>query len=188
MLDWQVKVEGDALPFWKRVQMDLSNVDRVHKSMGVAAAKEVRTNFRSLDRERHRGFSSSNFYGGAAGATNHEVQRDGSIHVVVGDGQFPGEAIALRYFGGLIQPVYSEWLTIPVADEAQGKRVREFGSDVKWIINRDTDKGVVTLADRVLYALTKEAEHEPDESVLPPLQDLRDAMAEAATETIERLR
>lgn len=188
MLDWKVRAEGDALPFWKRVQMDLSNVDRVHKSMGVAAAKEVRTNFRSLDRERHRGFSSSNFYGGAAGATNHEVQRDGSIHVLVGDGLFPGAAIALRYFGGTVEPVNAKYLTIPVADEAQGKRVREFGDDIEFIINRRTGKGVVTLADRVLYALTKKTTHEADDSVLPDMQDIRDAMADAATETIERLR
>ena len=191
---FDIRTEGDPRPWLRRLGEDMEspNGSRLVKSMGTAAAKTVRNHFRALDAQRHRGLSTRNFYGGAAGATDYEVD-DKGIVVVVGDGQFPGNSIALRYFGGVVKPRNAKYLTIPVADEAEGKRVWEIenklgdSEELSWIVNRRTGKGVITLGDRVLYALTKKTTHKADKTVLPTADELAGAMAAAAEPTLRRI-
>lgn len=165
MLSFAVKVQDTASPRSQSVAAAYAR--GAHKKvMARSGANVVKDHFTKLDQARHRGTTAFHFYARAAKATSHEV-RNGSAVVSIDH-----EGIALRRFGGIQRPRVAKYLTIPVADEAHGKRVREFGPDVQFIINRRTGKGVVTLGGRVLYALTKEARHTADPSVLPTDQQI----------------
>jgi hypothetical protein len=80
--------------------------------------------------------------------------------------------------GGTVKPRRGKYLTIPVADEAIGKRIREF-DDLTWIFNRRTQTGVVLRHGRVLYALTTSTTHKPDPAVLPTTDKLQDAVTKS---------
>ena len=174
-----IHISGDALPYLKRVKAAMES-PRLRKVMAAQGAKTVRMHFIELDRERHRPGIARHYYAGAARATTWEVSgSSASINI-------DHVGIALRYFGGTVRPRHAKFLTIPVADEAQGRRAREF-SGTAFIINRKTGKGVITLGDRVLYALTKEAHNRPDPSVLPEDKTLLNEMTDALDQELDRL-
>ncbi len=160
MLSFNVKIRDTAAARLKGMSEAYAK-GRHRKIMAASGAKVVKAHFTKLDQQRHRQTTGFHFYARAAKATSHEVR--GSKAVV----RIDHEGIALRRFGGTIRPRVAKYLTIPVAPIAHGRRVREFGDAVTWIINRRTGKGVVTLGGRVIFALTKESKHKADKSVLP---------------------
>lgn len=191
-----IKVTGDALPWLLRADADMRSGTRVRKSMAVEAAKTVREHFRALDRTRHRGFGTSNFYGDAAGSTTHEVTADDIYVVVGGKGSFKGGAIAQRYFGGTIRPKKAKSLTIPVkgsAAERTGRRASEF--DDIFMVKRDGSGEYKGFLARMvgeemepLFWLRSSITQEPDPSVLPTAEELGKAMGKAADRTIRRMK
>ena len=160
MLSFDVKVTDTVTPRTEALVRAYARGAHL-KVMGRSAANVVKDHFVSLDRARHRGTAPFHFYGKAARATHHGVS-GGKACVSIDH-----EGLALRRYGGTVVPRKAKWLTIPVADEAHGKRVREFGDEVTWIINQRKGTGVVLLGEKVLYALTKKTTHKADPSVLP---------------------
>lgn len=142
------------------------------KIMAHAGANVVKSHFGELDKQRHRGTTKFHFYAKAAQATHDQVRTGQSVVSI------DHEGIALRRFGGTVRPRMGKYLTIPVDPMAHGRRVREFGNSIQWIINRRTGKGVVTLGGRVIYALTTESTHQPDPAVLPTDSKIADQVAD----------
>lgn len=64
----------------------------------------------------------TNFYGKAAQSTFFSLTGDGIVVTISKEG------IRQRIEGGVIRPVNTTWLAIPVVPEAHGKRPREFGN------------------------------------------------------------
>lgn len=192
-VNFSIRTTGDPLPWLKRLDRDLSSpqASRVVKSMGKAAGKTVRDHFRSLSASRHRGAAPGDFYGDAAAATNEEFEGS-KIVVVVGQlrAGVPGTAVALRYFGNASGITTDKaFLTIPVDPIAYGRRALEFKGRSSVIFNPKTGKGVITLADRVIYALVKKTKPiRPDPTVLPTAAAVAAAMATAAEEVVDRIR
>lgn len=167
MVGFEVRVEDSASPRIKAIEGAYAR--GAHRTvMAASGANVVKDHFVKRDRQKHRGKSNFHFYATAAKATSHEVRGN---HALV---RIDHVGIGLRRFGGTVRPRVSKFLTIPVADEAHGRRVREFGSDVQFIVNRRSGKGVVTLGGRVLYALTKKTVHGADPSVLPTDREIAD--------------
>lgn len=164
-----------------------SNLASVHKAfadgrhlpeIARAAANEVKENFRVLGLSRHRSAAPRSFYSGARDATHSGVD-GGKAYVGISNGAAPyGASIALRLLGGTVKPRKGKYLTIPVADEALGKRVGEF-DDLTWIFNKRTQTGVVLRQGKVLYALTRSTTHKPDPTVLPTTDVLQTAVTKA---------
>ena len=190
-----IKITGDALPWLNRLDADLRSGTRVRKAMGVEAAKTVRTHFRELDRQRHRGFGTRNFYGMAAASTTHEVTADNIYVVVGGKGSFQGGAIAMRYFGGTIRPKKAKALTIPVKGsdaERTGRRASEY--DDLFVVKKDGSGAYKGFLARMtaagmepLFWLRTSVTQAADPSVLPTAKDLGQAMGQAADRTIRRM-
>lgn len=158
-----------------RLNADMRSGTRVRKAMAVEAAKTVRTHFRELDRTRHRGFGTRNFYGMAAAATTHEVIADDIYVVVGGQGSFSGGAIAQRYFGGTIRAKKANALTIPVKGslaERTGRRAGEM-DDLFAVSKDDSDAYKGFLARMVggqmepQFWLRSSVTQKADPSVLP---------------------
>lgn len=160
MFSFDVKIRDTASPRIKGMS-DAYAKGRHKKIMAASGAKVVKAHFTKLDQQRHRGTTKFHFYAKAAKATSHEVRAGKAVVRIDHAG------IALRRFGGTVRPRVGKYLTIPVDPVAHGRRVREFGDSVTWIINRRTGKGVVTLGGRVIFAITKESKHTADPSVLP---------------------
>lgn len=162
MLSFDVKIKDTASPRTKAMG-DAYAQNRHLKIMAASGAKVVKSHFIKLDQQRHRGSTPFHFYARAAQATSHEVR---GRHSLV---RIDHEGIARRRFGGpAYKPRVAKYFTIPVDPIAHGRRVREFGDAVTWIINRRSGKGVVTLGGRVIFALTQEIKRAaPDPTVLP---------------------
>lgn len=160
MLSINVTLNDSATPKVAAVE-NAYRSGRHLKIMAASGAKVVKDHFTALDQRRHRSHSKFHFYAKAVRATKAEVRA--GVAVV----NIDHEGIALRRFGGTVRPRVAKYLTIQVDPVADGRRVREFGDTVRWIINRRTGKGVVTLGGRVIYAITQESEHKADPSVLP---------------------
>ena len=162
MLSFDVHVKDTASPRAKAVG-DAYAAGRHLKIMAASGAKVVKGHFRKLDQQRHKGPGPFHFYAAAANATSHEVR---GRHAIV---RIDHEGIGRRRFGGpAYGPRVAKYFTIPVDPVARGRRVREFGDAVEWIINRRSGTGVVTLGGRVIYALTKRIKRAaPDPTVLP---------------------
>lgn len=151
------------------------------KVMAASGANVVKEHFNALERSRHRG-GRFHFYARAARATAPDVRGNSAVVVV------DHEGIALRYFGAKdMTPRQATFFTIPVDPISQGRRVREFGPEVEWIINRRKGTGVVKLGDRVIYALTQKVTHNPDPTVLPKDDVLLGTVADDLRTWTERL-
>lgn len=178
-LDVQIR-DGATSPL--RAVRDAYAAGRHLKVIAASGSNTVREHFRQLDRQRHRSAARFHFYSRAADATTPLVR--GSSAIVRVD----QEGIGLRVHGGTVRPRLAKYLAIPVDDIAIGRRPREF-SGTEFRVNRSSGKGVITLGDRVLFALTRETVHLPDPSVLPDGEELLGAVSDdlrAWTDGLER--
>jgi hypothetical protein len=162
------------------------------KVMGRGVANTLRKHFSKLDRQRPNrlGGTRTHFYG--------QVRRSVQQPVLLGgDGvkvSIPHVGIAQRYFGGKIEPVNVDWLTIPARSEAYGKRAREFNDldfvlfrpDLAALVQRDqTDVGSgEESGGGVFFWLKKEVEQQPDPTVLPTDAELQTAAVTAGEKYI----
>jgi sporulation protein YlmC with PRC-barrel domain len=165
----------------KELSATLKRVQKVGGTMpkiaATAAANCVKDHFNARNLARSR---RSDYWHLAALRTSPIVSGS-RIGVSI---DHPG--VALHRFGGTVVPKHAKYLTIPVADEAKGKRVAEF-SDVVFRINRRTQKGVVLRGNRVLFALTKKAVFHADTSVLPTDDQFADAIIPVMKSAMERI-
>ncbi|QBG47812.1 hypothetical protein EGM51_10570 [Verrucomicrobia bacterium S94] len=171
MINFDVTVKDSAIPKTEALRRAYEKGTH-RKIMAASGANVVKAHFLKLEKERHRGTSPFHFYRQAASSTKGEVRGRQAVvnidHVGIG----------LRRFGGTVRPRIAKYLTIPVDPAAHGRRVREFGDSASWVINRRSGKGVVTLGSRVLYAVTTQAVHRPDPSVLPTDKDIREQVVD----------
>lgn len=174
-----IRIEDTASSNLKAVH-DAFDKGRHLPVMARAAANEVKENFRVLGLSRHRAAAPFSFYARARGATNSGVD-GGKAYVSIDH-----EGIGLRLLGGTVKPRRGKYLTIPVADEAIGKRVGEF-DDLTWIFNKRTQTGVVLRQGKVLYALTKSTTHKPDPTVLPTTDVLQTAVTKSLDTFVKTL-
>jgi len=173
----EIKIEEDVSEMPAKLGAAFAG-DAAQKVMARSGANLVKDHLRFLSRKRHRAGLPFNFYARAADATSSGVDA-GAGYISIDH-----EGMALRRFGGTITPRKAKWLTIPVAVEAQGKRVGEF-SDIQFIINRRTQKGVVLQHGKVLYAMTKSSTHKADTTVLPSDYDLMQHIKEDLNKYVE---
>jgi hypothetical protein len=180
------------------VRIDLANqasaaVDRVQgvlspsrlaPVMGRAARNVYVDHLRrkNADSPNQLGGKRTNYYLGAARATNFRAVDDGVLISI------PHVGIAQRYFGGVIRAKPRKFLAFPVHPDAHGKRPREFPG-LSLIFGRDGEpiglmrarlrprkRGMVGPPvpepfGEILFRLTKEVNQAPDPSVLPqPLE------------------
>lgn len=62
---------------------------------------------------------------------------------------------AIHHFGGIIVPKKAEYLTIPIAPEAKGKRTSDFPQDETWFHRTDEGKLFLMWGNKSLFLLVK---------------------------------
>lgn len=159
------------------------------KVMGRGVATELRKHFSRLDEQRPNklGGKRTHFWG----QVRRSVQQP---ELVGGDGlkiAINHVAAAQKYFGGDIEPVDADWLTLPARAESYAHRAREF-DDLHFVLFRSslaalvqneqtslggrvhgsvTEKGRTkgeTTGGGIFYWLVKHVHQDPDETVLQP--------------------
>ncbi len=173
-----------------------------------AVARLVTANFRALDGERanQMGGKRTHFYAEAAKGTTWKADAEGGTVTVHSTG------IAQRLFGGTIVPVNRKFLAIPARAEAYGHSPRDFndlephfGEHGGALVQRiqgmksvaDTRKGRKgqrrDVADHtreqglVFFWLVKSVTQQPDETVLPPMDDMHLAGRLAVEDLIRKV-
>lgn len=168
---------------------------------------EVKTHLAGLDKSRANtlGGRRTHFYEKAADSVEH-VLNDTELRI-----QIPHLGLAQRYFGGTIEPVNAQWITIPARSESYGRRAREFhdlrfvqfsgetAALVKTSVQVDGDEAVddagnVTTRKRtkrsrdegaVFYWLKKSVTQAPDPDVLPSRERLAAVALESAKNYVD---
>lgn len=179
-----ITVTDDTTPRLHKVAGALRRPD-MRMVMGRAVATHLRRHFSQLDRNRENGMRGkrTHFYGQVRDAVQ-QPQLAGGEGVKVSINHI---GIAQRYFGGTIAPVSANWLTIPARAEAYGRRAREF-SNLAFVRFRADLAGLVQVGggDKegggLFYWLVKRVTQQPDSTVLPSDQEIRDAAVAAAHE------
>lgn len=120
-LGFNISIRGNAPESVQALKAGLAPA-QLNPIVGRAARNVYREHLFGLNDQRPNalGGARTNFYAGAARATQFRVEGD---HVIVSINQV---GIALRYFGGTVKPVVKKYLTIPAIPEAHGKRASEF--------------------------------------------------------------
>lgn len=169
------------------------NMAAVAKVGGRAGANKLREYFFSLDKSRANqlGGARTHFYSQVARSVQQPQLSDDGAKISINH-----IGAAQRYFGGVIEAKNSKYLTIPARKEAYGKRAREFNDlEVLWgkrgpiaLVQRqqtqitkgqrgkkDTHQKVGSL---VLFWLVRRVVQKADPTVLPPEDELEDAVAQ----------
>lgn len=194
-----IGVEGDARPQFARVIDNLRRPD-LRKVMGRAIATKLRTHFSERDKTKPNKFGGkrTHFWG----QVRRSIQQP---ELIGGDGikiAINHVGAAQRFFGGDIEPVNRDWLTIPARAEAYGKRAREF-DDLHFVFFRTGLAALVqneqtklgggkkkkneTLGGGILFWLVKHVHQDPDPTVLPREDELRDAAFESGDKYLTAL-
>lgn len=148
---------------------------RLNPVIGRSANNTIREHLFGLNQTRPNqlGGRRTNFYTGAARATQFKVVSDSEIVVSINQ-----VGIAQRYYGGTIKPKSAKYLTIPARAEAHGKRAREFpdlevlrrgdGKGEPFALARKVNgKGGAKGGGEILFWLKKSITQRADPTVLP---------------------
>jgi len=206
-LGFQVDLRDTATPAVASLRAGLTP-DRIQPIIGRAARNTYRTHFFGLNAQRPNalGGRRTNYYAGAARATQFRIQGDS---VIVSVNQV---GIRLRLDGGTVRPRVKKFLTIPAIPEAHGKRASEF-SDLRFSIeyNPKVSRRMPALVQgarslirrrrvngqlrvffasvqntRVIFWLVRSTTHRPDPTILPHPERVA-AEAVRACDTYARL-
>lgn len=144
---------------------------------GRAGVNLVRDHLYALNSARPNklGGTRQNYYARAADST-HFTADERRARVTVSHVGF-----RLRRFGGVVRPVKSKALTIPLVAIAYGRLAREFPDTFIWR-NKKTGKAFVADKNaagvlRLLYLLVTEANIPEDPSLMPQTSDVKAAAA-----------
>ncbi len=193
----EISIQDNASPRLRALLNSLSGAqtESLHRVMAFGVERLVRRHIREryATRGNALGAPSTGFWSRVIDSTT--VQADTAAGTV----SISERGAALRYYGGTVRPKNKQWLTIPAAREAHGKRAAEVSggySKQQWLFGRRgpyaiAEKVAVNrsgrqTAGRVLFWLVKAATHSPDPGVLPSLADMAAAAVEAATDHIKR--
>ena len=139
-----------------------------------------------MTRRNKNNFPTTRFWGRAHRATR-STYTDASATVTIDQ---PG--VALQYYGGEVKAKKSQYLTIPVSANSYGHRASHFRDEKTFCFT--SKKGNKFIARRprggeleLLYLLRKSANVPADKSVLPPLEEIKDAVVAKIKEATERL-
>lgn len=178
MFEVRIDSDLDEAVSWIDSIMAGMHEDALDEVAGEAATEVVRDHFYDLAASRHRGNQPQNFWANAAEAANWQRDQNGVAVVVDQVG------VAQRRYGGVIEPVNSSHLWIPVHPDSEGKTPGDFIEDLVTIISPVTNKGVAIHEDweEVYFALVEEVDQPPDPTVSPDpdtlLRSVRDAQLE----------
>ncbi len=177
---------------------------KLNPVIGRAITNLFRSHLFRLNRERPNaaGGRRTNFYAQAARGTSFQVDPDGITVSVASIG------IAQRFYGGVIRPKKSKWLTIPAAPEAHGKTAREFDLELVWDENRKpialATKNTLAVSitqnaqgkivkrqtgslGKIMFWLRKSVTQAPDPTVLPRIDEVAGAAMTAINDTVDRV-
>lgn len=192
-LGLQLQLKDDATPAFRRLTAGIQRPG-VREAMGQAIGGKLRTHLRRLDRERRNklGGRRTNFYGRAVKAVQKPVVLPNGVSVSINH-----QGLAQRYFGGDIEPVNKDWLTIPARAEAYGMPAGEFSdlkfvkfrSDLAALVQRDQSNLATREEDGggIFYWLVKRVHQEADPSVIPTDQELTAAAVAAGSGQLDTL-
>lgn len=189
----QITVTDEATPALRGYLARLRGAaarEELHRTMAFGVERVVRRHLRTnyATKRNALGGTSTGFWKKAIEST--VVSADG----VAGTMTIQERGVALRYFGGTVVPTRRNYLTIPAAAEAHGKRAKEVSGGYakqEWLFNRagkpfaiaekvKVDKQGRQTGGRVLFWLTKSTTHRPDKNVLPTEGAMVRAAAKAA--------
>lgn len=197
-----VQVTNLAAPASRRVARVLSP-EYLRPVVGRAASNVYRTHLFALDRERPNamGGQRTHFYAQAARGTQFTHDADGVTISIVNIG------IRQRFYGGVIRPKNSKWLTIPANPAAHGKRAREFDLEVIYdgegrpiaLATKSTRAVQITQNARgntvrksigrhgvIMYWLKKSVTQAPDPTVLAPIDKVAGAIISNVNAVVDR--
>ena len=98
----------------------------MNAAIGVSAATVFMRHFQALEAERsghQMPGAATHFYEHVGDSVQYQEADDG---VDIGIGNDETRGIRQRYYGGDIEPVFAQWLTIAARTEAYGHKAREF--------------------------------------------------------------
>lgn len=200
--------QDDARPQFARVVRSLERGD-LRRVMGRAAAAVLRKHFSLRDQEGNRlGGKRTHFWG----QVRRSVQQP---ELIGGDGikiAINHVGFAQKVFGGVIEPVNGDWLTLPARTESYGKRAREF-DDLHFVFfrtglaaliqneqtsiarpnqNRKKDRGVGPVAPEttgggVFFWLVDSVRQDADPEALPPEGEFMDTVPQAGADYLDSI-
>jgi len=160
--------------------------------MGMAMMEVIKNNFAAIaqDETHHKTAqrleaAPTGVYEEAGRRTDQPVVESDAVSVTIHQA-----AIAQRFFGGPIETVNANWLTIPARTESYGKLAGEF-DNLRFIL---FPSGTAALVDRgapspgnVYFWLVKHVNQAPDETVLPNEDDILNEVMNRAASYIGRV-
>jgi hypothetical protein len=195
-LNISVEVIERARPPVRELTLALKN-GAANPSIGRAVVALLRKHFLALPPNK-RGFPTTHFWRRAAKATSFDFARDW-VRVSVKQ-----TGVRQRLLGGHIDPIRSDYLTIPAIAETYGHRAGDFSGlkvvrgDFEMYTGRHVwlalapqdwkrDPQDPTGSAGVFFWLVNGVNQDPDPSVLPTIGEIRKTALQAAANFFRRL-
>ena len=184
-------IEDEVKPFLSGLSERLADGRGLMTALTTRLHDDLKDHFIERNREPNkRGWPKQNFWAQIAAATFPGEITDDRGEVVISDYR-----MRMRVEGGTIKPKEKKALTIPLRQEAAGKRASTLERDlgVKLFVpgSKDNPKNVLAaMIDgrlEVFYALVKSVEHPADPDALPPDETILSNLAEEAEAYFEAL-
>lgn len=189
-----VDISDAVSPILRQMQARLTDRTGLHEAMALRVEDRVIGNLRAKDQTPNRlGGTRTHFWLNASRTTVVTADNSaGRISIPYREG-----AVRLHYLGGTVEAgsggTGKKWLTIPARAESHGMTVSKFfGGDFekgKWLFNRN--RVPYAIADKatglVYFWLTKTATIKEDPSVLPPMEVMKSAAADAAGDYLKEV-
>jgi hypothetical protein len=201
-LGLSIDLRDTARPALNRLQGAL-RPEQLNPVIGRAVVNVYRGHLLRINRERPNqlGGKRTNFYAQAGRGTNFTVDPDGITVSIASVG------IAQRFYGGVIRPKASKFLTIAVHPAAHGKRAREMDLEVVFgeagrpiaLATKSTRAVQLTQNKRgqlvrkmigrrgeIMFLLKKSVTQNPDPTVLPRTDEVAGAAIIAVNDSVDR--
>lgn len=192
MINTKVTVTDQATPYLAKALAEMERKQPIHQAMAEGAAALVQRHFAGLAVTNRNRFGVRGGFWQRMLAGTKGLATDTYAYV-----QMP-RPVALRYFGGTVNPVRTKYLAIPARAEAHNKSPRDF-NDLRFVPTKGRGKGGMLVrreqsrrgtkqrsGGEALYFLVRSVTVRRDESVLPTFQDLAVAASQAGEGFIRR--
>lgn len=157
-------------------------------NLAKAAERILRRHFRQRNRTPNRlGGQRTNFWS--------QIERNTSVNIAETDQDRAVVTVAdrrfnLKVYGGRVEPVAADALTIPVHALAHGRRVAELrsrGYEIFKPLGKDYLAAIINGEFTVLYLLRTHTDHQPDPEALPEDAAFENDLSDAAEAYLETL-